>query len=64
MSQELHLLVNVAIAVTVALVGGLLAHAIRQPAIVGYLVAGVAIGPFRRASSAIASRSQGWPRSG
>jgi monovalent cation:H+ antiporter-2, CPA2 family len=46
MSQELHLLVNVAIAVTVALVGGLLAHAIRQPVIVGYLVAGVVIGPF------------------
>ena len=46
MSHELHLLVNVAIAVTVALVGGLLAHAIRQPVIVGYLVAGVVIGPF------------------
>src|SRR5258708_3427944 len=46
MSQELHLLVNVAVAVAVALVGGLLAHALRQPVIVGYLLAGVVIGPF------------------
>jgi CPA2 family monovalent cation:H+ antiporter-2 len=46
MNQELHLLVNVAIAVAVALVGGLLAHSLRQPVIVGYLLAGVVIGPF------------------
>src|SRR5713101_1921228 len=46
MSQELHLLVNVAVAVAVALVGGLLAHSLRQPVIVGYLLAGVVIGPF------------------
>lgn len=46
MSQELHLIQNVAIAVTVALIGGLLAHRLRQSVIVGYLVAGMAIGPF------------------
>lgn len=46
MSQELHLLVNIAVAVAVALVGGLLAHSLRQPVIVGYLLAGVVIGPF------------------
>src|ERR671939_1276451 len=46
MSSELHLLVNVAVAVAVALLGGLLAHALRQPVIVGYLLAGMAIGPF------------------
>jgi monovalent cation:H+ antiporter-2, CPA2 family len=46
MSSELHLLVNVAVAVAVALVGGMLAHALRQPVIVGYLLAGIAIGPF------------------
>jgi CPA2 family monovalent cation:H+ antiporter-2 len=46
MSSELHLLVNVAVAVAVALLDGLLAHALRQPVIVGYLLAGIAIGPF------------------
>jgi CPA2 family monovalent cation:H+ antiporter-2 len=46
MSQEMHLLVNIAVAVAVALVGGLLAHSLRQPVIVGYLLAGVVIGPF------------------
>src|SRR3954452_17525977 len=43
---ELHLIVNIAVAVAVALVGGLLAHRLRQPVIVGYLLAGVAIGAF------------------
>src|SRR5690242_21658045 len=43
---ELHLIVNIAVAVAVALIGGLLAHRLRQPVIVGYLLAGVAIGPF------------------
>jgi len=46
MSHELHLLVNIAVAVTIALVGGLLAHRLRQSVIVGYLLAGVVIGPF------------------
>lgn len=46
MSEELHLILNVAIAVTVALIGGLLAHLLRQSVIVGYLLAGIAIGPF------------------
>src|SRR3982074_3748466 len=46
MSQELHLLVNVAVAVAVALVGAALAAAPRAPAIVGYLLAGVVIRPF------------------
>jgi len=45
-NHELHLLVNIAIATVVALIGGLIAHRLRQSVIVGYLVAGVAIGPF------------------
>jgi monovalent cation:H+ antiporter-2, CPA2 family len=44
-SAELALIINVAAAVAVALVGGLLAYRLRQPPIVGYLLAGVAIGP-------------------
>jgi CPA2 family monovalent cation:H+ antiporter-2 len=46
LNHELHLLVNIAIATIVALIGGLIAHRLRQSVIVGYLIAGVAIGPF------------------
>lgn len=46
LNPELHLLVNITIATVVALIGGLIAHRLRQSVIVGYLVAGVAIGPF------------------
>src|SRR5919201_3815977 len=46
MSAEFHLILNVAVAVAIALVGGLLAHRLRQSVIVGYLLAGVVIGPF------------------
>src|SRR5438067_13292084 len=45
-SHEMHLILNVAIAVTIALAGGLVAHWLRQSVVVGYLLAGVAIGPF------------------
>jgi CPA2 family monovalent cation:H+ antiporter-2 len=44
--HELPLLLNIAVAITVAFVGGLLARRIGLPTIVGYLVAGVVIGPF------------------
>ena len=43
---ELPLLVNLAVALAYALVGGLLARRLGLPTIVGYLVAGVALGPF------------------
>lgn len=46
MSHELQLIVSITVAVATALVGGLLAHALRQSPIVGYLAAGIAIGPF------------------
>jgi CPA2 family monovalent cation:H+ antiporter-2 len=42
----LHLLTNIGVALAFALAGGLLARLARVPAIVGYLLAGVAIGPF------------------
>ena len=41
-----HLVVDAAIALTLALTGGLLARAARLSPIVGYLVAGMLIGPF------------------
>jgi monovalent cation:H+ antiporter-2, CPA2 family len=46
MSSELHLILNVAVACGIALAGGLVAHWLRQPVIVGYLLSGMLIGPF------------------
>jgi CPA2 family monovalent cation:H+ antiporter-2 len=43
---EAPLLVNIAVALAYALVGGLLARRLGLPTIVGYLLAGVALGPF------------------
>ncbi|MEO8070705.1 MAG: cation:proton antiporter [Acidobacteriota bacterium] len=43
---ELPLLVNIAVALSYALVGGLVARRVGLPTIVGYLLAGVALGPF------------------
>ena len=44
--QNLPLLTTVAVALAYALVGGVIARRLRLPTIVGYLVAGVALGPF------------------
>jgi monovalent cation:H+ antiporter-2, CPA2 family len=44
--HEVPLLINIAMALVVAFVGGLLARRIRLPAIFGYLLAGIVIGPF------------------
>jgi CPA2 family monovalent cation:H+ antiporter-2 len=46
MHHDLPLLINIAAALVAAFVGGLLARRIGLPTIVGYLAAGVAIGPF------------------
>jgi len=39
-------IVNVAIVLAAALVGGMIAHRLRQPVILGYLMVGVAVGPY------------------
>src|ERR671915_315445 len=46
MHPELPLLINITAALIAAFIGGLLARRIGLPTIFGYLVAGVAIGPF------------------
>jgi monovalent cation:H+ antiporter-2, CPA2 family len=46
MPQELPLIFNVAIALAIAVAGGFLASWMRQSPILGYLLAGVLIGPF------------------
>ena len=44
--HEIPLLINIAVALAAALVGGLVARRAHVPPLVGYLVAGMAIGPF------------------
>ena len=44
--HELPLLTNIAVALVVAFFGGLIARRIGLPTIVGYMLAGIAIGPF------------------
>lgn len=46
LSEELGFILNLGVAVLAALVGGAIAARLHQPTIVGYLLAGVAIGPF------------------
>jgi CPA2 family monovalent cation:H+ antiporter-2 len=46
MDHEPVLITTIAIGLTAAFIGGLMAHRLGLPAIVGYIVAGVAIGPF------------------
>ncbi|MCC6298225.1 MAG: cation:proton antiporter [Anaerolineales bacterium] len=44
--HEITLLINIAVALVVAFIGGVIARRIGLPTIVGYLLAGVVIGPF------------------
>jgi len=41
-----NLVVSIAILLAAALAGGMIAHRLRQPVILGYLVIGVAVGPY------------------
>lgn len=44
--HDLHLLIDIAVVLVTAFIGGLLARRLGLPTIVGYLLAGMAIGPF------------------
>lgn len=44
--HELPLLINIAVALVLAFVGGVAARYVGLPSIVGYMLAGIAIGPF------------------
>ncbi len=44
--HELPLLINIAVALAAALLGGLIAKFLKLPTIVGYMLAGIVIGPF------------------
>ncbi|MFP5343782.1 MAG: cation:proton antiporter [Candidatus Limnocylindria bacterium] len=45
LTEELRFMLDLGMAVAAALLGGVIAVRLRQPAIVGYLIAGIAIGP-------------------
>ena len=44
--HELPLLINITLALVVAFIGGVIARRVGLPTIVGYLLAGIVIGPF------------------
>ncbi|MEZ5421807.1 MAG: cation:proton antiporter [Pyrinomonadaceae bacterium] len=44
--HELPLLINIAVALVAAFIGGMVARFLKLPQIVGYMIAGIAIGPF------------------
>jgi CPA2 family monovalent cation:H+ antiporter-2 len=46
MQHELPILINITVALLAAFVGGFLARCLKLPSMVGYMLAGVAIGPF------------------
>jgi len=43
--DQSHLLVDITVLLAAALLGGILAHRLRQPLVLGYLVVGMAVGP-------------------
>jgi len=44
--HQLDPVISIAILLAAALVGGMIAHRLRQPVILGYLVVGIAVGPY------------------
>ncbi len=46
LGEELRFILNLGVAVLAALLGGAIAARLRQPTVVGYLLAGIVIGPF------------------
>src|SRR5688500_3354898 len=46
MPHETTLIATIAVGLTAALIGGIVATKLRLPPLVGYLLAGVAVGPF------------------
>ena len=44
--HQLDPIISIAILLAAALVGGMIAHRLRQPVILGYLLVGIAVGPY------------------
>ena len=58
--SDFPLLVSISVALTYALVGGLAARRVGLPPIVGYMLAGVALGPFTPGYQGDGTRSMNW----
>ncbi len=56
--ENIDLLLDLALAIGAAIVGGFVAHRLRQPTILGYLLAGVLIGPYTAGPVASIERVQ------
>src|SRR5215210_528655 len=56
--ENVDLLIDLAFAMGAALVGGFLAHLLRQPVILGYLIAGIIIGPYTPGPTSSVERVQ------
>lgn len=56
--ENTDLLLDLALAMGAAIIGGFIAHRLRQPAILGYLLAGVVIGPYTAGPVASIERVQ------
>ena len=61
--HDTPLIATIVAGLGLAFVFGLIAQRLRLPAIAGYLLAGVMIGPFTPASWPTASSPPNWPRS-
>jgi CPA2 family monovalent cation:H+ antiporter-2 len=46
MPHDISIVATITVGLVLALLGGLLAYRLRLPPLVGYLIAGVALGPF------------------
>ena len=58
--HELTLLIDIAVALVVAFLGGVIARRLGLPTIVGYLLGGIAIGPFTPGFVGTRRRSANW----
>jgi len=61
--HDTTLIATIVMGLVLAFAFGFLANRLRLPPLVGYLLAGVAIGPFTPASSATPTSRASWPRS-
>jgi CPA2 family monovalent cation:H+ antiporter-2 len=62
-THDVPLIATIAVSLAFAFVGGLLAVRLRLPPLVGYLLAGIVVGPFTPASSPTRNLRRNWRRS-
>jgi CPA2 family monovalent cation:H+ antiporter-2 len=63
MHHEISLIATIAVSLVFALIGGSIAVYLRMPPLVGYLLAGIAVGPFTPGFVADTKIAPNWLRS-